>query len=61
MNSRSFTCIFRLDDNKEVRPMTPRNITTLRVKSDTGNHTYILKMKFHETIGDLRKYVDMHR
>nr|XP_022289531.1 UBX domain-containing protein 11-like isoform X2 [Crassostrea virginica] len=51
----------RLDDNKEVRPMTPRNITTLRVKSDTGNHTYILKMKFHETIGDLRKYVDMHR
>lgn len=41
--------------------MTPRNITTLRVKSDTGNHTYILKMKFQETIRDLRKYIDLHR
>lgn len=51
----------RLEGSEDRRPMTPRNITTLRVKSDTGNHTYILKMKFHETIRDLRKYIDLHR
>ncbi|XP_061171164.1 UBX domain-containing protein 11-like isoform X2 [Saccostrea echinata] len=51
----------RLDEDEGSRPMTPRNITTLRVKSDTGNHTYILKMKFHETIRDLRKYIDLQR
>nr|XP_011429080.2 UBX domain-containing protein 11 isoform X3 [Crassostrea gigas] len=51
----------RLEGNEDRRPMTPRNITTLRVKSDTGNHTYILKMKFQETIRDLRKYIDLHR
>ncbi|XP_062604679.1 UBX domain-containing protein 11-like [Saccostrea cucullata] len=51
----------RLDEDEGSRPMTPRNITTLRVKSDTGNHTYILKMKFHETIGDVRKYIDLQR
>lgn len=53
--------IFRLEGSEDRRPMTPRNITTLRVKSDTGNHTYILKMKFQETIRDLRKYIDLHR
>lgn len=51
----------RLEGSEDRRPMTPRNITTLRVKSDTGNHTYILKMKFQETIRDLRKYIDLHR
>ncbi|XP_048769465.1 UBX domain-containing protein 11-like isoform X5 [Ostrea edulis] len=51
----------RLDGSESSRPITPRNITTLRVKSDTGSQTYILKMKFQETIRDLRKYIDLHR
>lgn len=51
----------RLELEESVRPSTPRNITTLRIKSETGNQTYILKMKFNETIGDLRKYLDMQR
>lgn len=43
------------------RPKTPRDITTLRIKSESGTHTYILKMRFHETVGDLRKYLNKHR
>ncbi|XP_041352482.1 UBX domain-containing protein 11-like [Gigantopelta aegis] len=52
----------RLEDKEEnARPSTPRNITTLRIKSESGDHTYIVKMKFIETIGDLRKYLDKAR
>ncbi|XP_021354051.1 UBX domain-containing protein 11-like isoform X3 [Mizuhopecten yessoensis] len=51
----------RLEMEESRRPSTPRDISTLRVKSDSGNQTYILKMKFWETIGDLRKYIDIHR
>ncbi|XP_060063648.1 UBX domain-containing protein 11-like isoform X2 [Ylistrum balloti] len=51
----------RLELEESKRPSTPRDISTLRVKSDSGNQTYILKMKFWETIGDLRKYIDIHR
>ena len=53
--------LFRLEMEESMRPQTPRNITTLRIKSETGNHTYILKMKFTETIGDLKKYLDLQR
>lgn len=51
----------RLELEESVRPDTPRDITTLRIKSETGNNTYILKMKFTETIGDVRKYLDSQR
>ena len=51
----------RLDSADKSRPFTPRDITTLRVKSEAGDHTYILKMKFHETVGDLRKYISIQR
>ncbi|XP_033741236.1 UBX domain-containing protein 11-like isoform X2 [Pecten maximus] len=51
----------RLEMEESRRPSTPRDISTLRVKSDSGNQTYILKMKFWETIADLRKYIDIHR
>ncbi|CAC5409942.1 unnamed protein product [Mytilus coruscus] len=51
----------RLELEESVRPSTPRNITTLRIKSETGNQTYILKMKFNETVGDLRKYLNLQR
>ncbi|CAB1333593.1 unnamed protein product [Coregonus sp. 'balchen'] len=40
---------------------TARDVTTLRVKSEDGEHTYIMKMRFSETIGHLRQYLDKHR
>ena len=43
------------------RPKTPRDITTLRIKSENGNRTYIVKMRFKETIGELRQYLNAHR
>lgn len=46
---------------ESMRPETPRDITTLRIKSETGNNTYVLKMKFTETIADVRKYLDSQR
>ncbi|XP_076869399.1 UBX domain-containing protein 11 [Brachyhypopomus gauderio] len=36
-------------------------VTTLRVKSEDGEKTFILKMLFTETIGHLRQYLDAHR
>lgn len=37
------------------------DIITLKVRSEDGDHTFILKMYFSETIGQLRQYVDKHR
>ncbi|CAL8249674.1 unnamed protein product [Boreogadus saida] len=37
------------------------DVATLRVKSEDGNHSYILKMHISETIGDLRRYLEKHR
>ncbi|XP_056618634.1 UBX domain-containing protein 11 isoform X2 [Triplophysa dalaica] len=37
------------------------DITTLRIKSEAGVETFIVKMHFSETIGDLRLYLDMKR
>ncbi|CAG5131965.1 unnamed protein product [Candidula unifasciata] len=37
------------------------DVTTLRVVTGNGDHTYIVKMKFKETVGDLRTYLDAHR
>ncbi|KAK7089514.1 UBX domain-containing protein 11-like [Littorina saxatilis] len=50
-----------ISEAKVDRPKTPRDITTLRIKSEKGDHTYIVKMRFSETIGDLRKYLNDHR
>ncbi|XP_053083945.1 UBX domain-containing protein 11 [Pangasianodon hypophthalmus] len=36
-------------------------ISSLRVKSEDGEKTFILKMFFSETIGHLRRYLDAHR
>ncbi|KAF6028857.1 UBXN11 [Bugula neritina] len=47
----------RLDIDESVRPPSGRNITTLRIK-DTNNHTYVLKMKFSDTIGDVMSYIN---
>lgn len=43
------------------RPSTAGEVTTLKVKSEDGNHTYMLKMSLSETIGHLRQYLDKHR
>lgn len=50
-----------LAESKRERPKTPRDVTTLRIKSESGNNTYIVKMRFNETVGDLRKYLNQHR
>jgi len=49
--------VHRLDIDESVRPPSGRNITTLRIK-DTNNHTYVLKMKFSDTIGDVMSYIN---
>lgn len=36
-------------------------VTTLRIKSETGEVTYILKMKFTDTVGDVRRHIDAER
>ncbi|XP_034031067.1 UBX domain-containing protein 11 isoform X4 [Thalassophryne amazonica] len=36
-------------------------VVTMKVKSEDGHHTYLLKMCFSETIGHLRQYLDNHR
>ncbi|XP_039974405.1 UBX domain-containing protein 11 [Xiphias gladius] len=43
------------------RPSSAYDVVTLKVKSEDGSHTYILKMSFSETIGHLRQYLDKHR
>ncbi|XP_073702614.1 UBX domain-containing protein 11 [Garra rufa] len=38
-----------------------KDITTLRLKSEDGVETFMMKMYFTETIGDLRHYLDLKR
>lgn len=56
---RQMYCVFvcRLDIEEGVRPPSGKNITTLRIK-DTDNHTYVLKMKFSDTIQDVMNYLN---
>ncbi|XP_071326276.1 UBX domain-containing protein 11 isoform X2 [Trachinotus anak] len=51
----------RMETFSSDRPSSPHDVITLKVKSEDGNHTYILKMGFSETIGHLRQYLDKHR
>ncbi|XP_038848588.1 UBX domain-containing protein 11 [Salvelinus namaycush] len=51
----------RLELHETDPPNSARDVTTLRVKSEDGEHTYIMKMRFSETIGHLRQYLDKHR
>ncbi|XP_066573757.1 UBX domain-containing protein 11 [Amia ocellicauda] len=51
----------RLELSEDIRPPTPANVSTLRVKSEDGEQTYIVKMLFSETIGQLRQHLDTHR
>uniref|UniRef100_A0A3B5MDE6 UBX domain-containing protein 11 n=1 Tax=Xiphophorus couchianus TaxID=32473 RepID=A0A3B5MDE6_9TELE len=40
---------------------TPRSVVTLKLKSEDGNLTYVMKMSLSETVGQLRGYLDKHR
>lgn len=51
----------RLQIDKSKRPPTPRDITTLRIKSESGDQTYVLKMHFNDTVGHVRQYIDKLR
>ncbi|KAK9513542.1 hypothetical protein VZT92_027068 [Zoarces viviparus] len=51
----------RLQTYSPDRPSSARDVITLKVKSEDGNRTYILKMCFSETIGHLRQHLDEHR
>lgn len=54
-------CGLRLEVRELDRPPSGRQVTTLRIKSEFGDHTYILKMHFTDTVGDLRKYLNKER
>uniref|UniRef100_A0A3Q3WHI4 UBX domain-containing protein 11 n=1 Tax=Mola mola TaxID=94237 RepID=A0A3Q3WHI4_MOLML len=45
---------YRLQTYRPDRPGSARDVTTLKVKSEDGDHTFILKMCFSETVGQLR-------
>ncbi|XP_044062978.1 UBX domain-containing protein 11 [Siniperca chuatsi] len=51
----------RLQTFSPERPSSARDVITLKVKTEDGNHAYILKMCFSETVGHLRQYLDKHR
>ncbi|XP_012567140.1 UBX domain-containing protein 11 isoform X1 [Hydra vulgaris] len=37
------------------------NVTTLRIKSETGDQTYLLRMRYDQTVGDVYRYLDSIR
>nr|XP_028594602.1 UBX domain-containing protein 11 isoform X2 [Podarcis muralis] len=50
----------RLEGNEKKKASNP-NVATLRIKSENGEKTYIIKMPFTETIGDLRQHLAQSR
>ncbi|XP_077869146.1 uncharacterized protein LOC102809465 [Saccoglossus kowalevskii] len=51
----------RVDIAPSQRPKSSKDVATLRIKGESGDKVFVLKMKFNDTIGDVRKYVDKHR
>ncbi|XP_030074217.1 UBX domain-containing protein 11 isoform X2 [Microcaecilia unicolor] len=51
----------RLKISEQNRSPSASNISTLRIKSENGDQTYIVKMSFTETIADLRTYLAQYR
>ncbi|EDQ88234.1 uncharacterized protein MONBRDRAFT_26431 [Monosiga brevicollis MX1] len=43
------------------RPTTPRDIATLQVKSEDGKVTLIVKLRFNDSVADVRRCIDQHR
>ncbi|XP_044290990.1 UBX domain-containing protein 11 [Varanus komodoensis] len=50
----------RLGQEKKKDPSEP-SVATLRIKSENGEKTYIIKMLFSETVGDLRQHLAQSR
>lgn len=51
----------RMTSSRQSRPSTAISITTLRIKSETGSQTYVLKMKYTQTIQDVRSHLEKIR
>ncbi|KXJ06139.1 UBX domain-containing protein 11 isoform X2 [Exaiptasia diaphana] len=50
------------NDKSKERPKTgTTKVTTLRIKSETGEKTYLVKMSFTDTIADLREHLNAVR
>lgn len=47
------------DDGDDA--VAPYDIATLQVKSDSGQATILLKMRYDDTIADVRKHINSHR
>ncbi|XP_060937991.1 UBX domain-containing protein 11 [Limanda limanda] len=55
------TAALQAMEQSSDRPSSAHDIITLKVKTEDGDHTYVLTMGFSETIGHLRQYLDKHR
>ncbi|XP_026149025.1 UBX domain-containing protein 11 isoform X2 [Mastacembelus armatus] len=51
----------RLQTFTSDRPSSAHDVITLKVKSEDGSQTYILKMCLSETVGHLRQHLAQHR
>lgn len=53
---------FRLpSESGSHRPVTPHDVTTIQVRSDSGRQVLVIKLRFDDTIGDLKNFIDRHR
>uniref|UniRef100_A0A670Y6U2 UBX domain protein 11 n=1 Tax=Pseudonaja textilis TaxID=8673 RepID=A0A670Y6U2_PSETE len=57
----SLTALRKRLEGKQKTECSGTNISTLRIKSEDGEKTYIVKMSFTETIGDLRQHLAQNR
>ncbi|XP_058052351.1 UBX domain-containing protein 11 isoform X2 [Ahaetulla prasina] len=57
----SLTALRKRLEGKQKTEGPDGNISTLRIKSEDGEKTYIVKMSFAETIGDLRQHLAQNR
>uniref|UniRef100_A0A3Q2DEA6 UBX domain-containing protein 11 n=1 Tax=Cyprinodon variegatus TaxID=28743 RepID=A0A3Q2DEA6_CYPVA len=53
--------LLRLSAAAQRRSSTHQPLITLKLKSEDGNHIYVMKMSPSETVGQLRAYLDIHR
>ncbi|NXQ84898.1 UBX11 protein, partial [Nyctibius grandis] len=56
METPMLSALERVKTDEEAEASAP-DVCTLRIKSESGEQTYILKMLFTETIGDLRQHL----
>lgn len=55
------TPMMRTITGSEGRPLTPHDVATIQVKSGSGKQTLIVKLKYNDTIGTLRSFIDDNR